>query len=102
MSTVRILSVCGNGQGSSMIMKMKMGQFLKENNIDHKLHSCAVSEYKSEMSGYDIVVASTHIVSEIELPKGKFIVGVRNMLSAADFGPKLMEVIDAHFPGAKA
>ncbi|ERH38165.1 hypothetical protein P381_14500 [Salmonella enterica subsp. enterica serovar Enteritidis str. 10-34587] len=25
--TVRILAVCGNGQGSSMIMKMKVDQF---------------------------------------------------------------------------
>ena len=28
--TVRILAVCGCGQGSSMIMKMKVDQFLKE------------------------------------------------------------------------
>lgn len=28
--TVRILAVCGNGQGSSMIMKMKVDQFLRK------------------------------------------------------------------------
>ena len=33
--TVRILAVCGNGQGSSMIMKMKVDQFLTQSNIDH-------------------------------------------------------------------
>ena len=32
--TVRILAVCGNGQGSSMIMKMKVDQFLTQSNID--------------------------------------------------------------------
>ncbi|EOS0069167.1 hypothetical protein FA011_RS03595 [Escherichia coli] len=64
--TVRILAVCGNGQGSSMIMKMKVDQFLTQSNIDHTVNSCAV--------------------------------GVRNMLSPADFGPKLLEVIKAHFP----
>ena len=87
--TVRILAVCGNGQGSSMIMKMKVDQFLTQSNIDHTVNSCAVGEYKSELNGADIIIASPHIAGEI---------GVRNMLSPADFGPKLLEVIKAHFP----
>ena len=58
--TVRILAVCGNGQGSSMIMKMKVDQFLTQSNIDHTVNSCAVGEYKSELSGADIIIASTH------------------------------------------
>ncbi|MGG8980353.1 PTS ascorbate transporter subunit IIB, partial [Escherichia coli] len=29
---VRILAVCGNGQGSSMIMKTKVDQFLTQSN----------------------------------------------------------------------
>ena len=63
--TVRILAVCGNGQGSSMIMKMKVDQFLTQSNIDHSVNSCAVGEYKSELSGADIIIASTHIAGEI-------------------------------------
>lgn len=55
--TVRILAVCGNGQGSSMIMKMKVDQFLTQSNIDHTVNSCAVGEYKSELSGADINTA---------------------------------------------
>ena len=45
--TVRILAVCGNGQGSSMIMKMKSGPVLTQSNIDHTVNSCAVGEYKA-------------------------------------------------------
>lgn len=54
--TVRILAVCGNGQGSSMIMKMKVDQFLTQSNIDHTVNSCAVGEYKSELNGADIML----------------------------------------------
>lgn len=96
--TVRILAVCGCGQGSSMIMKMKVDQFLTQQGVDHTVNSCAVGEYKSELSGADIIVASTHVADEIIVSGNKHVVGVRNMLSAADFGPKLMEVIAAHFP----
>ncbi len=67
--TVRILAVCGNGQGSSMIMKMKVDQFLTQSNIDHTVNSCAVGEYKSELSGADIIIASTHIAGEITVTK---------------------------------
>lgn len=96
--TVRILAVCGCGQGSSMIMKMKVDQFLTQQNIDHSVNSCAVGEYKSELSGADIIIASTHVADEITVIGNKYVVGVRNMLSAADFGPKLMDVIKEHFP----
>ncbi len=96
--TVRILAVCGNGQGSSMIMKMKVDQFLTQSNIDHTVNSCAVGEYKSELSGADIIIASTHIAGEITVTGNKYVVGVRNMLSPADFGPKLLEVIKEHGP----
>ncbi|MDN6682756.1 MAG: PTS ascorbate transporter subunit IIB, partial [Enterobacterales bacterium] len=92
------LAVCGCGQGSSMIMKMKVDQFLTQQNIDHSVNSCAVGEYKSELSGADIIIASTHVADEITVTGNKYVVGVRNMLSAADFGPKLMDVIKAHFP----
>ncbi|MDN6633668.1 MAG: PTS ascorbate transporter subunit IIB, partial [Enterobacterales bacterium] len=88
----------GCGQGSSMIMKMKVDQFLTQQNIDHSVNSCAVGEYKSELSGADIIIASTHVADEITVTGNKYVVGVRNMLSAADFGPKLMDVITAHFP----
>ncbi|MDH6164331.1 hypothetical protein M2354_003986 [Leclercia adecarboxylata] len=35
---------------------------------------------------------------EISVTGNKYVVGVRNMLSPADFGPKLLEVIKEHFP----
>jgi PTS system ascorbate-specific IIB component len=98
--TVRILAVCGCGQGSSMIMKMKVGQFLTKEGVDHSLNSCAVGEYKTELNATDIIIASTHVAQEITVVGNKFVVGVRNMLSPADFGPKLMDVIQQHFPGA--
>lgn len=96
--TVRILAVCGCGQGSSMIMKMKVDQFLTQEGVDHSVNSCAVGEYKSELSGADIIIASTHVAGEIIVSGNKHVVGVRNMLSAADFGPKLLDVIRVHFP----
>ncbi len=95
--TVRILAVCGNGQGSSMIMKMKVDQFLTQSNIDHTVNSCAVGEYKSELNGADIIIASTHIAGRLPSPAINTWWGCV-ICFPADFGPKLLEVIKAHFP----
>ena len=45
-----------------------------------------------------LIHISTHIAGEITVTGNKYVVGVRNMLSPADFGPKLLEVIKEHFP----
>lgn len=98
---VRVLAVCGNGQGSSMILKLKMGGFLDQNQVAHELNSCAFGEYQSMLGTADILVASTHLAEDINVPAGKHVVAVTNLLSEQDFGPKLMAVIDEHFPHAK-
>ncbi|WMJ66605.1 PTS ascorbate transporter subunit IIB [Klebsiella variicola] len=81
-----------------MIMKMKVDQFLTQSNIDHTVNSCAVGEYKkrTERRGYHHRFNPYR--GEITVSGNKHVVGVRNMLSPADFGPKLLEVIKAHFP----
>ncbi|GAB3526011.1 PTS ascorbate-specific subunit IIBC [Photobacterium alginatilyticum] len=94
---VRILAVCGNGQGSSMIMKMKIGSFLESQNIPHTMDSCAVSDYRSKLTGTDIIVSSNHLAGEMEVGDGKCILGVRNMLDPTSFGGELLELIDKHF-----
>lgn len=81
-----------------MIMRIKVDQLLAQPNIDHTVNSCAVDEYKSELSDVDIIIASTHIADEITVSGNKYVVGVHNMLSPADLGPKLLEVIKAYFP----
>jgi PTS system ascorbate-specific IIB component len=52
----------------------------------------------SKIAPPGIIIASTHIAGEITVTGNKYVVGVRNMLSPADFGPKLLEVIKEHFP----
>jgi len=90
---VNILTVCGNGQGSSMIMKMKISQFLKEKGIPHVVDSCAVADYKTKLHSTDIIVSSKHLSNEIEIGEGKYILGVQNMLSVNSFSDELIDLI---------
>lgn len=94
---VRILTVCGNGQGSSMMMKMKIARFLEQRGIPHVMESCAVADYKSKLPMTDIIVASRHLAGEMEPGTGKFVLAVQNMLNPHSFGDDLLNLIRTHF-----
>ncbi|MGD8110413.1 PTS ascorbate-specific subunit IIBC [Vibrio sp. TRT 17S01] len=98
---VSILAVCGNGQGSSMMMKMKIGKYLEKKGIPHVMDSCAVSDYKSKLATTDIIVSSKHLSAEMEPGEGKFVLGVQNMLNPNSFGDELLDIINKNFAEAK-
>jgi len=99
---VSILAVCGNGQGSSMMMKMKIGKYLEKKGIPHVMDSCAVSDYKSKLAVTDIIVSSKHLSGEMDAGEGKFILGVQNMLNPNTFGDELIDLIDQNFAAQRA
>lgn len=94
---IRVLAVCGNGQGSSMMMKMKIGKYLDSKGIPNVMDSCAVSDYKGKLSNTDIIVASQHLTTDMTVPEGKYVLGVKNMLNPNTFGDELISIIRKHF-----
>lgn len=96
---VRILAVCGNGQGSSMMMKIKIGKFLEQRGVPHIMDSCAVADYKSKLPTTDIIVSSKHLAGEMSPGDGKFVLGVQNMLNPHSFGDELLGLIRKNFAG---
>ncbi|MBV7388102.1 PTS ascorbate-specific subunit IIBC [Pasteurellaceae bacterium TAE3-ERU1] len=93
---IRILAVCGSGQGSSMMMKMKIANYLDKRGIPNIMDSCAVTDYKSRLNDVDIIVSSRHLANEIEVGEGKAVLGVQNMLNPNSFGDELVELIKQH------
>lgn len=94
---VSILAVCGNGQGSSMMMKMKIGKYLEQKGIPHVMDSCAVSDFFNDTATTEIIVSSKHLSAEMEPGEGKFVLGVQNMLNPNSFGNELLDIIHNHF-----
>ncbi|WP_375749924.1 PTS ascorbate-specific subunit IIBC [Vibrio sp. HN007] len=91
---ISILAVCGNGQGSSMMMKMKISNYLKKKGIPHQIDSCAITDYKSKIEFTDIIVSSKHLAGEMEVGENKYILGVQNMLNPNSFGEELLSLIE--------
>ncbi len=91
--SIRILAVCGSGQGSSMMMKMKIANYLDKHNINNVMDSCAITDYKSRLPNIDIIVASKHLIHEIQVKDGQYALGVQNMLNPNTFGNELLDLI---------
>ena len=87
---LKVLAVCGNGMGTSMIMKMKVSNVLKRLNIQANVDSCSMGEAKSAIGNYNLILASVHIAKELDANKAT-IIGLLNLLDEKELEEKLKE-----------
>lgn len=91
---VKVLAACGNGMGSSMVIKMKVENALRKlGKSSFTVNSCSVGEAKSLASGYDIVIASLHLIKELEGRTNGKLVGLDNLMDDKEITAKLEEAL---------
>ncbi|MBF0786660.1 MULTISPECIES: PTS sugar transporter subunit IIB [Streptococcus] len=91
---VKVLTACGNGMGSSMVIKMKVENALRNlGQSDFTVNSCSVGEAKGLAAGYDIVIASVHLIDELQGRTNGKLVGLDNLMDDNEIKAKLQEVL---------
>lgn len=91
---LKVLAACGNGMGSSMVIKMKIEKALRElGNTEFKVDSCSVGEAKSQASAYDIIVASKHLIHELDGRTNGKLLGLDNLMDDKEIKEKLTEAL---------
>lgn len=84
---LKLLVCCGNGAGTSMMIKLNVEKVIKKMGIDvQSIYHCAISEGKSLASQYDVVLCSKNFVPMFKQAeeKGTKIVGLKNFMSAKE------------------
>ena len=84
---LKLLVCCGNGAGTSMMIKLNVEKVTKKMELDvQEIHHCAISEGKSAAGQYDIVLCSKNFVPMFAdaQKKGVKIVGLKNVMSAKE------------------
>ena len=84
---LKLLVCCGNGAGTSMMIKLNVEKVIKKMGIDvQSIYHCAISEGKSLASQYDVVLCSKNFVPMFKQAeeKGTKIVGLINVMSAKE------------------
>ncbi len=90
---LKVIAACGNGMGSSMMIKMKIEKVLKELGVEHEVYHASVGQAKAEAKDYDLVIVSAMFTEEFEgLPNTK-VVGLRNLLSEDEIREKVSAVL---------
>jgi PTS system ascorbate-specific IIB component len=90
---LNIVVACANGVGSSLMIKFKVQEVMKELGIQAQIHHCAISEAKSLAAGCDVVVTASNFVQMFNSvkEKGVTVIGIKNILSAQEIKEKFLE-----------
>ena len=89
-----VIVSCGNGAGTSLMMKMTVEDVLKKHGLSiTNIHHCAIAEGKSSASRYDLAFVPLNFLDMFKdaADKGTIVIGLRNVLSAAECKEKLIE-----------
>lgn len=88
--TLKVLTVCGVGQGSSLLMKMFAEDVFKELGIPARVESTEILTAKA--GGADIIVCS--ILHEAEL-KGSatIVIGLKNLIDKKEMKEKIVKAL---------
>ena len=87
---IKVLAACGNGMGSSQIIKMRIEQVLKELGLKHKVDHSSVGEAKSQTKNYDLVLVSQQFVKDFPSSNEKTkVIGLVNLLNANEIREKV-------------
>lgn len=91
---IKVLTACGNGMGSSMVIKMKVENALRELNVlNVESASCSVGEAKGIASNYDIVIVSNHLIAEMKDYTKCKLIGLDNLMDGNEIKTKLKEAL---------
>jgi PTS system ascorbate-specific IIB component len=89
---LKVVAACGNGMGSSQIIKMKIAKIFKKLGIEADIHHMSVGEAKTVASTYDVVFCSVSFVDTFNIKNNKTkVIGLQNLLSEAEIEAKITE-----------
>jgi len=96
---IKVLAICGNGMGTSLVIKMKVKKFLDANNIKADMQSCSLGEAKGYINqGIDIALCSQNLAKNITAPERTSLLGLKNLMDEKEFGPLILDVVKERFP----
>ncbi len=94
---LNILCVCGNGMGTSTILKINVKKICDQNGIDAVVDSCAFGEAMTYLTTTDLVLTSPEWSGMLP-PSNAKIVETKNLINVNEVTEKLIGAIKEYFP----
>ncbi|WP_306429069.1 MULTISPECIES: PTS sugar transporter subunit IIB [unclassified Mycoplasma] len=77
---LKIIAACGNGMGTSMLIKLSVQNIMKELGIDAEVDALSMGQSTGMTNSVDIIISSKHLSSEFNHNQKAKIVGVTNLM----------------------
>ncbi|MEG0367804.1 MAG: PTS sugar transporter subunit IIB [Coprobacillus sp.] len=88
-----IIAACGNGMGTSMIIKIKVENIAKKLGIESKVEAMSVGQAVGMTTSADIIICSSHLIDQFNANNKAKIVGVINLMSDVEIETALSKVL---------
>lgn len=95
---LRLLTICGNGMGTSTIIKIKLKGICNNLNLKVSLESCSAGEANAYTSNTDIIITTPQWGKMIKYPESTKLVTLINLMDDKALTEKLLEVVKEYFP----
>lgn len=92
---IKVLVACGNGVGSSLMLKMKVDNVLKEMGEDYVIDHFSVGEAKGKAKSYDYIIVSETFSKEFDIQDSQTkVISLQNILSDDEIKEKLKKAME--------
>ena len=90
---MKIIAACGNGMGTSMIIKQKVEAISNKLNLGASVEAMSVGQAKSMIGNADIIITSTHLANQFSTSEKAKIIGVKNLMDEKEIKAALTKAI---------
>ena len=96
---LKILAVCGNGQGSSIVLRLGLEPALDELGLgDASIETTGSGQAQGMMDFVDLIICAEHLKTVIDPPKNKPVVYVQNLVNKNEVKEKVTAALEQYYP----
>lgn len=90
---LKVIAACGNGMGSSQIIKMRLEKIFKKNGIEASIFHTSIGEAKTQVNNYDVVFCADALKDNFagSIKNGTKVIGLKNLLSEKEIEEKVKD-----------
>lgn len=86
---LKIVAACGNGMGSSQMIKMKITQVFQALKVSADVQHMAIADARDQVAKFDVVICSEALTSQFPQSGRTKIIGLKNLLSTQEIETKI-------------
>lgn len=85
---MKVVVACGNGMGSSLMMKLQVEKIFRKAGVDATIDHCSVGDACGIANDYDLVLCPMAFADMFAKTTAK-VIGIQNVVSVAEITEKL-------------